>query len=111
MPEAREDGRRLHSGDVHTHTNYSDGSGTPAGLLYEAALSGMDFLVITDHGTTNGAERLVAAQAKTNNRFPIIVGEEIILTPYPMDAAAIAMFWTARPQSKSAFGELLWSFR
>ena len=80
VPEAREDGRRLHSGDVHTHTNYSDGSGTPAGLLYEAALSGMDFLVITDHGTTNGAERLVAAQAKANNRFPIIVGEEITLS-------------------------------
>ena len=77
VPSAREDGRRLHSGDVHTHTNYSDGNGTPAGLLYEAAVSGMDFLVITDHGTTTGAERLVASQQKTGNRFPIIIGEEI----------------------------------
>lgn len=78
-PEAREDGRRLHSGEVHSHTSYSDGTGTPGGLMAEAALCGMDFLTITDHGTTTGAERLVAAQARAGNRFPVLVGEELTL--------------------------------
>ena len=79
-PKSRADGRMLHSGEVHAHTNYSDGSGTPAGLLFEAALTGMDFLTITDHGTTLGVEKLVAAQEKSGNKYPVIVGEEITLS-------------------------------
>ncbi len=80
VPSSRGDGRMLHSGEVHAHTNYSDGSGTPGGMLFEAAITGMDFLTITDHGTTLGAEKLVAAQAKSCNRYPVIVGEEITLS-------------------------------
>ena len=80
VPSSREDGRMLHSGEVHAHTNYSDGSGTPGGMLFEAALTGMDFLTITDHGTTLGAEMLAAAQDKSRNRYPVIVGEEITLS-------------------------------
>ena len=76
-PEERMAGLLVHSGEVHSHTNYSDGSGTPGGLLAEAALCGMDFLVITDHGTTLGAELLAQAQVKSGNHFPVVVGEEI----------------------------------
>ncbi|MBO4620045.1 MAG: PHP domain-containing protein, partial [Victivallales bacterium] len=65
--------------EVHSHTNYSDGTGTPGGLMAEAALCGMDFLVITDHGTTLGAERLADALAAAGNRFPLVVGEELTL--------------------------------
>ena len=79
-PESRDDGRMLHSGEVHAHTNYSDGSGTPGGLLFEALLTGMDFLTITDHGTTIGAEKLTKALHKAGCSFPLIIGEEITLS-------------------------------
>ena len=79
-PEAREDGRNLHSGEVHAHTNYSDGTGTPGGILFEAAMTGMDFLTITDHGTTIGAEKLTKALEKAGCTFPLIIGEEITLS-------------------------------
>ncbi len=79
VPACREDGRRLHSGEEHAHSIFSDGSGTPTGLLLEAAVCGMDFLILTDHGVTLGAELLVKAQEATGNRFPVIIGEEITL--------------------------------
>ncbi|MBQ7650338.1 MAG: hypothetical protein IJS15_05220 [Victivallales bacterium] len=79
-PESRADGRMLHSGEVHAHTNYSDGTGTPGGMLFEAAITGMDFLTITDHGTTIGAERLSKALQKAGCGYPVIIGEEITLS-------------------------------
>ena len=76
-PAARAAGRRLHTGEVHCHTNYSDGAGTPGGILLEAALCGMDFLILTDHGTTLGAEKLTQTLEQSRCGFPFIVGEEI----------------------------------
>jgi predicted metal-dependent phosphoesterase TrpH len=47
--------------DLHTHSNASDGTDTPAGLVTSAAAAGIDVLAITDHDTTAGwSEALVA---------------------------------------------------
>jgi hypothetical protein len=40
--------------DLHTHSNVSDGTDTPAELLAAAALAGLDVVALTDHDTTNG---------------------------------------------------------
>ncbi len=40
--------------DLHTHTNASDGTDTPAELMTAAAAAGLDVIAITDHDTTSG---------------------------------------------------------
>lgn len=46
---------RLYWGDVHTHTNLSDGTGTPDQLLTRAREAAhLDFVIITDHDFGNG---------------------------------------------------------
>lgn len=50
--------------DLHTHTNFSDGSFSPAALVELAHKQGLNILAITDHDTTDGlAEALEATQA------------------------------------------------
>ena len=47
--------------DLHTHSNYSDGTLTPTELVHEAASNGIDALALTDHNTVNGLEEFFAA--------------------------------------------------
>jgi predicted metal-dependent phosphoesterase TrpH len=42
--------------DLHTHSNFSDGSLTPAELVGRAAAAGIDVLALTDHDTVGGLE-------------------------------------------------------
>lgn len=51
--------------DLHTHTNRSDGTTSPAELVRHARVLGLDVLAITDHDTTEGwaeAARVAAAE-------------------------------------------------
>jgi predicted metal-dependent phosphoesterase TrpH len=41
--------------DLHIHTVYSDGYGTPAAVLESARAAGMDVIAITDHDEIRGA--------------------------------------------------------
>jgi predicted metal-dependent phosphoesterase TrpH len=40
--------------DLHTHTNYSDGTDAPASLVEKAGLAGLRAIAITDHDTFDG---------------------------------------------------------
>lgn len=40
--------------DLHAHSDASDGTDTPAGLIAAAVTAGIDVLAITDHDTTGG---------------------------------------------------------
>jgi 3',5'-nucleoside bisphosphate phosphatase len=54
--------------DLHTHSNCSDGSLTPAELVELAATAGVEVLALTDHDTVAGlddARRAAAAQGLT----------------------------------------------
>ncbi len=66
-------------GDLHTHTIYSDGSVTPAGLMAEAPYAGLSFLVISDHNVISGGLALERTAAESGCAFPLIVGEEITM--------------------------------
>lgn len=47
--------------DLHTHSTASDGTDTPAQLTAVAAAAGVEVLAITDHDTTAGWQRAIAA--------------------------------------------------
>ena len=53
--------------DLHVHSNKSDGSLTPAGLVELAAEKGLSAFALTDHDTTDGIGEALAA-AKEYNR-------------------------------------------
>jgi hypothetical protein len=40
---------RVYFGNLHSHTSYSDGSGTPTEAFEHAKAAGLDFLAVTEH--------------------------------------------------------------
>jgi predicted metal-dependent phosphoesterase TrpH len=42
--------------DLHTHSNVSDGTQTPADVMASAARAGLDVIALTDHDSTDGWE-------------------------------------------------------
>ena len=46
--------------DLHTHSNRSDGTFTPAEVVRTAAEVGLDVVALTDHDTTDGLEEALA---------------------------------------------------
>lgn len=68
-------------GDIHNHTSYSDGSGTPNQAFTQARAAGLDFLAISDHSyaidDTEWADTLAQANAHTvDGAFVAIRGFE-----------------------------------
>jgi hypothetical protein len=43
------DGMHIYFGDLHSHSGYSDGGGTPADAYATARANGLDFFALTDH--------------------------------------------------------------
>lgn len=51
--------------DLHAHSDVSDGTDRPAGVLRAAAGAGLDVVALTDHDTTGGWAEAEAAVAET----------------------------------------------
>ncbi|MBU0490735.1 MAG: CehA/McbA family metallohydrolase [Chloroflexi bacterium] len=45
------DGMHVYFGDLHSHSAYSDGKGTPADAFATARANGLDFFALTDHSS------------------------------------------------------------
>ena len=60
--------------DLHTHTNCSDGTDSPAQLVNKALAEGLSVLAITDHDTTSGWN---AAQQALRSNLSLVLGAEI----------------------------------
>jgi predicted metal-dependent phosphoesterase TrpH len=61
--------------DLHTHSNCSDGTLTPAELVAHAAAAGVQVLALTDHDSTEGLAEAQHAAAALGMRF--VCGVEI----------------------------------
>ena len=61
--------------DLHTHTNYSDGTDSPASLVRKACEAGLRALAITDHDTLDGY--LAAVEPARVAGLELICGIEI----------------------------------
>ncbi|MEW5959811.1 MAG: CehA/McbA family metallohydrolase [Chloroflexota bacterium] len=66
-----EAGMNVYFGDLHSHSSYSDGQGTPADAFTTARANGLDFFALTDHDImlteTEWQDILTQAQAATVN--------------------------------------------
>ncbi len=63
--------------DLHTHSNFSDGSDSPEDLIKAAKIAGVNTLALTDHDTVAGAEVASNVAASCGVRF--IPGVELAL--------------------------------
>jgi hypothetical protein len=61
--------------DLHTHTDRSDGTFTPAELVHLAAERGLDVVAVTDHDTTAGLEEAIAAGSEAG--IEVVPGVEL----------------------------------
>lgn len=61
--------------DLHAHSNVSDGTETPAGVIHSAAKAGLDAVALTDHDSTDGWEQ--AAAAAIGSGLAFVPGMEI----------------------------------
>lgn len=68
-------GLRWWHGDLHVHTEHSDGRHPVADVARLAAASGLDFIVITDHNNTTHRRDLDGIQ------LPLILSGEEVTTP------------------------------
>ncbi|MFJ4207089.1 PHP domain-containing protein [Paenarthrobacter sp. NPDC089675] len=61
--------------DLHAHSNVSDGTETPAGVIHSALKAGLDAVALTDHDSTDGWEQ--AAAAAKGSGLAFVPGMEI----------------------------------
>jgi len=61
--------------DLHTHSNYSDGSLSPAELIERAAAAGVEVLALTDHDSVAGLDE--AQRAAAERGLKLVPGVEI----------------------------------
>ncbi|QQQ61349.1 PHP domain-containing protein [Paenarthrobacter ureafaciens] len=61
--------------DLHTHSNVSDGTETPADVIRSAAKAGLDAVALTDHDSTDGWDQ--AAEAAVQHGLAFVPGMEI----------------------------------
>lgn len=62
--------------DLHTHTNFSDGSLSPEELLETAKKLGLKYFAITDHDTVDGVKYLYENGIYPDKNLKIILGIE-----------------------------------
>ena len=64
-------GMNIYFGDLHSHSSYSDGQGTPADAFATARANGLDFFALTDHSSaldsTEWQDALTQANTATVN--------------------------------------------
>lgn len=65
--------------DLHTHSNASDGTDTPAQLIDKAINKGLDVIALTDHDTTRGWEEATQAllHHPSQSQMQLVLGSEI----------------------------------
>ncbi|MGO4143874.1 PHP domain-containing protein [Paenarthrobacter sp. YAF11_1] len=61
--------------DLHAHSNVSDGTETPAGVIISAVTAGLDAVALTDHDSTDGWHP--AAAAAREHGIAFVPGMEI----------------------------------
>jgi hypothetical protein len=70
-------GRQMLVGDLHQHSNVSDGMGDPEEMFFQTVSHFTDFHSLTDHNTIRGAEAVAKELPSWGIDYPFFVGEEV----------------------------------
>jgi hypothetical protein len=70
-------GRQMLVGDLHQHSNVSDGTGDPQEMFFQTVSHFTDFHALTDHDTITGAQAIAADLPSWGLDYPFLIGEEV----------------------------------
>jgi hypothetical protein len=70
-------GRQMLVGDLHQHSNVSDGMGEPQEMFFQTVSHFTDFHSLTDHNEVKGAQAIAAELPSWGMDYPFFVGEEV----------------------------------
>ena len=78
--------------DLHTHSNYSDGTCPPSVLVGKAVQKGLAAFALTDHDTVSGIEDAIHAVKEQNAPLKFIPGTELSVAYKDRDIHIVGLF-------------------
>lgn len=78
--------------DLHTHSNYSDGTCPPSVLVSKAVKKGLAAFALTDHDTISGIEDAINAVKEQNAPLKFIPGTELSVAYKDRDIHIVGLF-------------------
>ena len=78
--------------DLHTHSNYSDGTCPPSVLVGKAVQKGLAAFALTDHDTVSGIEDAINAVKEQNAPLKFIPGTELSVAYKDRDIHIVGLF-------------------
>lgn len=106
--------------DLHTHSNASDGTDSPAELVAVAAAAGIDVVALTDHDTTAGWAQACAVRPSAMTLVPGVefscvhrepdgrwISLHLLAYLFDPDDAALQAEWTRLRASRATRGETM----
>lgn len=102
-PGAQTQTPRWYRGNLHTHTNLSDGDSPPADVIAWYRRNDYQFLVITDHNLFTDP----AVHATNPEDGPLLIGGEEITNPKAVHVNAIGITRAIAPQKGDSHATLL----
>ncbi|MCM8816983.1 MAG: hypothetical protein NC913_05675 [Candidatus Omnitrophica bacterium] len=76
----------IYCGDLHAHSNFSDGYLSPVGMVLQSMYCFMDFFALTDHNTIEGANIVSQLLSKHGFNYTFLVGQEITTKNFHFNA-------------------------
>lgn len=78
--------------DLHTHSNFSDGSDSPEKLVEKAYKLGLKAVALTDHNTIDGLDQFLKAGEKYKGKMEVIPGIEFSTEADGKDFHILALY-------------------
>ena len=89
--------------DLHVHSNFSDGTFTPAEIIEEAIDAGLSAVALTDHNSVDGLPDLI--KAATDKDIEIVLGSEFSVDYKGTELHVLGLF--IKPEAFSQVSELM----
>lgn len=103
----KETGKIWYKGELHLHTNHSDGVAPLSELISEAERAGLDFIALTDHNTTSSHAEISRGGWGLNNGDGVLVIPGMEFTTFFGHAVALGItdYIDWRMESPEGFNE------
>jgi len=93
--------------DLHTHSNYSDGTCSPSVLVKKAAEKGLAAFALTDHDTVAGIDSAAKAVKEQNIPLKFIPGTELSVAYKEKDIHIVGLFINHKNTAFKKMSELV----
>lgn len=93
--------------DLHTHSNYSDGTCSPAELVKRASDNGLSAFALTDHDSVAGIDDAIKAVNEQNVSLKFIPGTELSVGYKSSDIHIVGLFINHHDKSFNEMSKMI----